>query len=269
MGVPHGLDLKRGLCPMNTRNCLLLFLGVLFLALSASYGFTQEALGLPSVRLEFGQASSPKEVATTLEIFFLLTVLSLGPSIVIMLTSFTRIVVVLSILRQAIGVQQTPPNQVLVGIALFLTFFLMAPVWGQINDRALQPYLREEIGPKEATDMAIDPVRKFMFSQTRKKDLGLMLNLAKHPKPKNSREVPTRVLIPAFIISELKSAFQIGFMFYIPFLVIDMIVASVLLAMGMLMLPPVIISLPFKLMLFVLVDGWNIVADTLIRSFGP
>lgn len=254
---------------MRTRIAFLFGILTLFLLILPSFGLAQEPVGIPSVRLEFGQASSPKEVATTLEILFLLTVLSLGPSIIIMLTSFTRIVVVLSILRQAIGIQQMPPNQVLVGIALFMTFFLMAPVWGQINDKALQPYLREEIGAKEATDLALNPVRGFMFSQTRQKDLGLMLNLAKHPKPKDKKDVPTRVLIPAFIISELKTAFQMGFMLYIPFLVIDMIVASVLLAMGMLMLPPVIISLPFKLMLFVLADGWNLVADTLIRSFNP
>jgi len=184
------------------------------------------------------------------------------------MTSFTRIVVVLSFIRQALGTQQMPPNQLIVGLSLFLSFFVMAPTWKAVSSNALEPYLNEKISQSVAFEKAETPLRDFMFTQTREKDLELFLSLSKEIKPKSKSEVPTFVLIPSFIISELKTAFQIGFMLYLPFLVLDMVVASVLMAMGMMMLPPATISLPFKLLLFVLVDGWDLVVGSLVKSFG-
>jgi flagellar biosynthetic protein FliP len=198
----------------------------------------------------------------------MLTVLSLAPAILIMMTSFTRIVVVLGFVRQALGTQQMPPNQLIVGLSLFLTFFVMAPTIKQISANSIDPYLSEKIDQKMAYERAEAPLREFMFAQTREKDLELFLSLSKEAKPQTKAEVPTYVLIPAFVISELKTAFQIGFMLYMPFLVLDMVVSSVLMAMGMMMLPPVVISLPFKLLLFVLVDGWDLIIGSLVKSFG-
>ncbi len=202
-----------------------------------------------------------------LEIFLLLTVLSLAPAILIMLTSFTRIVMVLSLLRQAMGTNQLPPNQVVIGLALFLTFFVMMPVWQSVNQGAIQPYLASQIDQGQALDKALAPIRAFMFRQTKEKDLALFIDIAKVERPRAPADVPTTVLIPAFIISEVKTAFQIGLLLYVPFLIVDMVVASVLLSMGMMMLPPVMISLPFKLMLFVLADGWYLIIGSLIKSF--
>ena len=183
------------------------------------------------------------------------------------MTSFTRLAIVFSFLRQAVGTQQTPSNQIIAGLALFLTFFIMMPVWQKINNNALQPYLNEEISQEIALKAAINPIRNFMFKQTREKDLALFIKMTKINKPKNEEDIPTTVLIPAFVISELKTAFIIGFVLFVPFLIIDMVVASVLLSMGMMMLPPIMVSLPFKLMLFVLVDGWNIIIGSLVKSF--
>lgn len=224
-------------------------------------------LPLPRIDIGVEPARSPKDVSASLQILALLTVLTLAPAILIMLTSFTRIVIVLSFVRSALGSQQVPPNQVLIGLALFLTFFVMAPALGTANEQALQPYLRGEISQQVALDRAAVPFREFMLKQTREKDLALFTALAKAKRPANPSEVPMLVLIPAFTISELKTAFEIGFLIYVPFLVIDMVVASVLMSMGMLMLPPVMISLPFKLLLFVMVDGWNLVIGSLLRSF--
>ena len=221
----------------------------------------------PEIQLGVGENGFTFKVATVLEIVFLLTVLSLVPSILVLLTSFTRVVIVFSLLRHAMGTQQVPPNMVVIGLALFLTVFIMMPVWHKVNGEAIQPYLEEQIGHEEALDKAIQPLRGFMAAQTREKDLALFLNLAKMKKPKNFSEVPTYLLIPAFVISEIKTAFQIGFLIYIPFLILDMVVASVLLAMGMMVLPPIIISLPFKMMLFVMVDGWYLVVESLVRGF--
>lgn len=220
-----------------------------------------------SIDLKNADIDNPEEVTVVLKVFLLLTVISLVPSILIMLTSFTRIVIVLSLLRQAIGTQQMPPNQIIIGLSLFLTFFVMNPVWQNINQNALKPYMEKKIGGKKAFKTALQPVRDFMAKQTREKDLAMLVNIAKIKRPKNITEVPTNILIPAFIISELKSAFQIGFLLYVPFLVVDMVVASVLLSMGMMMLPPIMISLPFKLMLFVLADGWNLIVGSLVKSF--
>ncbi|CAN2039379.1 flagellar biosynthesis protein FliP [Candidatus Magnetomoraceae bacterium gMMP-15] len=222
---------------------------------------------IPSIQLGVTQTDDPKEISVLLQIVALLTIISLAPSILILMTSFVRVAATLSFLRQAMGTHQMPPNQIVMGLSLFLTFFIMMPVWDEMNTQAIQPYLREEISFEEGLKKAIEPVREFMFKQTRKKDLGLFLKMSNLPKPKNISEVPTLVLIPAFVISELKTAFIIGFVVYVPFLVIDMVVASVLLAMGMMMLPPVMVALPFKLMLFVLVDGWNLIAGSLVDSF--
>ena len=222
---------------------------------------------LPTITIGVQEAKQPQQFSMLLQILFLLTVLSLAPAIVVMMTSFTRLVVVFSLIRHALGTQQMPPNQVLIGLALLLTFFIMSPVYNKINSEALQPYLAEKISQQEALKRALAPVRQFMFRQTRKKDLALFMKVAKQKRPSKLEDIPTLVLIPAFVISELKTAFQIGFLIYIPFLVIDMVVASVLLSMGMMMLPPFMVSLPFKLMLFVLVDGWNLLVGSLVKSF--
>ncbi|AAM24648.1 flagellar type III secretion system pore protein FliP [Caldanaerobacter subterraneus] len=210
--------------------------------------------------------TSPSNLSTSLQIVLLLTVLTLAPSILIMMTSFTRIVIVLAFLRNALGLQQMPPNQVLIGLALFLTFYIMAPVGYDINNNAIKPYVEGQINQYEAYQRAIKPLKNFMLRQTRQNDLALFVNLAKI-KVDKVEDLPMRVVIPAFIISELKTAFEIGFIIYIPFLVIDIIVASVLMSMGMFMLPPVLISLPFKVLLFILVDGWNLVVKSLILGF--
>jgi flagellar biosynthetic protein FliP len=243
---------------------LMIFFGVLlglhwFFAPGGAFGATPQI----SIRVEEGSDLSP-----ALQIVLLLTVLSIAPAIILMLTSFTRIVVVLSFLRHAIGTQQMPPAQVLIGLALFLTAFVMAPVWGKIHQQALDPYLEKRIDQKEALKRAMEPVRDFMLRQTRQKDILLFLNISGKPRPRGPEEITLSVLIPAFMISELKTAFQIGFILYVPFLILDMVVASVLLSMGMMMLPPMMISLPLKLMLFVLVDGWGLLVGSLMKSFG-
>jgi flagellar biosynthetic protein FliP len=219
------------------------------------------------LQINLSKTADTGKVSVVMQIFLLLTVLSLAPSILIMVTSFTRIAIVLSLMRQAIGSNQLPPNQVIIGLALFLSFFIMTPVWQSVHQDALKPYLENKISSQEAFNKAVQPIRKFMARQTREKDLALLVDVAKLERPKNIEDVPTHVLIPAFIISELKSAFQIGFMLYVPFLIIDMVVASVLLSMGMMMLPPVMVSLPFKLMIFVLTDGWYLIVGSLVKSF--
>jgi flagellar biosynthetic protein FliP len=221
----------------------------------------------PSIQLGMETSDDPADMSVLLQTIFLLTVVTLAPSILILMTSFTRLVVVLAFLRQALGTQQTPSNQIIAGLALFLTVFIMMPVGKQINDTALQPYLNEEISQQAALDSAMVPIRQFMFKQTREKDLALFVKLSETTKPASRDEISMFVLIPAFVISELKTAFIIGFVLFVPFLIIDMVVASVLLSMGMMMLPPVMISLPFKLMLFVLVDGWNLIITSMIDSF--
>jgi flagellar biosynthetic protein FliP len=226
-----------------------------------------EAIPLPTFQLGMEDMDEPGKVSSALQILFLLTILTLAPSILIMTTSFARIIIVLSFLRQAMGTQQTPPTQVLIGLGLFLTLFIMGPTWSEINENALQPYLNEEISQMDALKLAEAPLKSFMLAQTREKDLSLFVNLGDGERGSDS-EVEIQSLIPAFIISELKTAFQIGFLIYIPFLILDMVVASILLSMGMMMLPPVLISLPFKLMLFVMVDGWYLIVGSLIRSFG-
>lgn len=226
------------------------------------------AAGLPTITVGIGEATEPGEVSTALQILVVLTILSVAPAILLMTTGFTRIVIVLSFVRQAMGTQQAPSNQIVIGLALFLTFFVMAPVFERINDNALQPYLNKQINQEQAFEQALLPMRDFMFSQVGEKDLQLLVDISKAPAPENREDIAMLTLIPAFMLSELKRAFQMGFLLFVPFLVIDMIVASVLMAMGMMMLPPIIISLPFKILLFVLVDGWTLVIGSLIQSFG-
>ena len=223
--------------------------------------------GLPAVTLETG-ADGAQTYTLTIQVLALMTVLTLLPALVLMTTSFTRIIVVLAILRQALGTGQTPPNQVLIGLALFLTLFTMAPVMQQVYDSSVTPYVENRIDVQSAVAEAMQPLREFMLAQTRENDLSLFVDLSGGAAPEAGELVPMRVLIPAFITSELKTAFQIGFMLFIPFVVIDLVVASVLMSMGMLMVSPMLISLPFKIMLFVLVDGWVLLAGTLAASFG-
>jgi flagellar biosynthetic protein FliP len=232
-------------------------------------GTAQAAATFPIPRIQVGvePADTPTEIAQSLQILILLTVISLAPAILIMTTSFIRIVIVLSFTRTAIGTNQMPPNQVLIGLTLFLTVFIMLPTWSKVNTETFQPFLKGEITQETAFVRAMQPIREFMFKQTRTKDLKLFIQAARLERPKNHDEIPSQVLIPAFIISELKTAFQIGFLIFVPFLVIDMIVASTLMSMGMMMLPPMMVALPFKILLFVMVDGWHLITRSLLLSF--
>jgi flagellar biosynthesis protein FliP len=243
-------------------------IGALFSAAFLAIGSSQAAdIAFPAIRVGVDQARSPQDVAMSIQILLVLTVLSLAPAILIMMTSFTRIVIVLAFLRQGLGTQQVPPNQVLIGLALFLTFFTMQPTFQKIDKDALTPYLAGRMGTAEAFKKAEEPLRQFMFKQVREKDLALFVALSKSSRPRTPADISTWVLIPAFVIGELKKAFEMGFIIFIPFLVIDMVVASVLMSMGMLMLPPVLISLPFKILLFIMVDGWNLIARSIALSF--
>ncbi|SDQ60377.1 flagellar biosynthetic protein FliP [Virgibacillus subterraneus] len=217
--------------------------------------------------IDMFSGSDPSSISTSVKLLLLLTVLSLAPSILILMTSFTRIIIVLSFVRTSLATQQMPPNQVLIGLALFLTFFVMAPTFNQVYDEALQPLFEENITLDEAYDRASTPMKEFMSKHTRQKDLALFMNYAEIDKPDNIQDIPLTTLVPAFAISELKTAFQMGFMIFVPFLIIDMAVASVLMSMGMMMLPPVMISLPFKILLFVLVDGWYLITQSLLQGF--
>jgi flagellar biosynthetic protein FliP len=243
-------------------------LALVLLAVFLTGADSARAIPVPTVNIGLEDADSPAQVATVLQVHLILTVLTLAPSILVMMTSFTRLLVVFSFLRHALGTQSMPPNQILIGLALFLSFFIMTPVWTEVNDQALKPYLANELSQAEALDRAAGPVREFMFRNTREKDLALFLEITGSTRPNDKTDVPIASLIPAFVISELRTAFTIGFILYVPFLVIDMVVASVLLSMGMMMLPPIMISLPFKLMLFVLVDGWYLIVGSLVKSFG-
>lgn len=239
----------------------------LVLVLLAAPCFAQTGTPIPNLNIGVGRANSPEEVSSSLQILFILTILSLAPALLVMLTSFTRIVIVLSFTRSALGSPQVPPNSVLVGLALFLTFFTMAPVWQQVNQNAVQPYMEHRMTFQGAIDNAAGPLKDFMLKQTRQKDIALFVSLSKGPRPHTKADLQMHVLIPAFLISELKTAFTIGFVVFIPFLIIDMVVSVTLMSMGMMMLPPVLISLPFKILLFVLVDGWHLIARSLALSF--
>ncbi|MFC1606759.1 flagellar type III secretion system pore protein FliP [Candidatus Latescibacterota bacterium] len=239
-------------------------IAIVMLAGTVNYACAQD---LPGLSLQVGSSDTPENVAVTVQIILLITVLSLAPAFLILLTSFTRIIIVLSFLRHALSTQQMPPNQVLIGLALFMTFFIMSPVFNEINEQAIRPYLNQEIEQRDAFDRAVVPLRVFMFKHARQKDIALFIRAGGYSQPANETEVPTLVLIPAFVISELRTAFQMGFMLFLPFLIIDMVVASVLMSMGMMMLPPIMISLPFKILLFVLADGWHVLIQSLILSF--
>ena len=247
----------------------ILLCGCVVLGLFLMTGFVSEseAIPFPNITLGVEDADNPEKVSSALQILVLLTILTLAPAILIMTTSFARIIIVLSFLRQAMGTQQTPPTQILIGLALFLTMFVMGPVWSEINEGALKPYMEEELGQFEALKLAEIPIKRFMLNHTREKDLSLFINLSEDKSPESKEDVSIQTIVPAFIISELKTAFQIGFLIYIPYLILDMVVASILLSMGMMMLPPVLISLPFKLMLFVMVDGWYLTVGSLMKSF--
>ncbi len=248
---------------------LLIGLGaaVVFLVSSESAVYAQ-SMTLPNINLSIGgSADEPGKVATVIQLLFILTVLSMAPSILLMLTSFTRVLVVMSLLRHALGTQQMPPNQIIIGLSLFITMFIMAPVWNRVNEEALKPYYAEQISWEEVLSKGAVPIKEFMMRQTREKDIALFVKISKEKRPEKPSDISLPVLIPSFIISELKTAFQIGFMVYLPFLIIDMVVASILLSMGMMMLPPVMVSMPFKLLLFVLVDGWNLIVGSVVQSF--
>jgi flagellar biosynthetic protein FliP len=249
---------------------LLLFIFIILFGCSSAYADQHETAPssfIPGIDLKIGTSDDPVAVADTIKIIVILTILSLAPAILILMTSFTRIIIVLGFIRTALATQQMPPNQVLIGLALFMTFFIMSPVFSEVNEQALQPFLNGELTQEQAYTAAVHPFKDFMSKQTRTKDLALFLKYTNGPRPTNIQEIPLAALVPAFAISELKTAFQMGFIIFIPFLIIDMVVASVLMAMGMMMLPPVMISLPFKILLFILVDGWYLVVKSLLQSF--
>jgi flagellar biosynthetic protein FliP len=251
---------------MYHRHFLIISVAVILILLQDVTAFA-EPFSIPNVSLNIGGSADAGKASTVIQLLFILTVLSLAPAILLMLTSFTRIVVVLSLLRHALGTQQMPPNQIVIGLALFLTFFIMAPVWQKIDNEALKPYYEDRITSEEAFSLASAPIKSFMLKQTREMDLALFVKISKEKRPEKQSDISLSVLIPAFVISELKTAFQIGFLIYLPFFIIDIVVASILLSMGMMMLPPIMISLPFKLLLFVLVDGWYLIVGSLVRSF--
>jgi flagellar biosynthetic protein FliP len=262
------VDTRKLLKKAVVLSALLLFVLLLLVPLVVpTSARAQERIPIPRVGVTLEEATEPRDVALSLEILFLLTVLTLAPAIIISVTSFTRIAIVFSFIRRALSTQQEPPNQVMMGLALFLTIFIMAPTIIQVNDVAIRPYFAKEINATEAYQRGIQPVREFMFRQTREKDIALFLRLGELPRPANRGEVPTWVLIPAFMISELTTAFKIGILLFIPFIVIDLVVASTLMSMGIIFLPPVLISLPLKIILFVLVDGWHLLTYQLVNSF--
>lgn len=239
----------------------------LFITGANLYAQQNPAIPIPKIDFNVGTSTNPEEVSSTLQLLLLLTILSLAPSILIMTTSFLRIIIVLHFLRQALGTMQMPPNQLLAGIAMFVTFFIMSPTINKVNNEALQPYLNNEITVDSAYSKGIKPVREFMFRNVRDEDLELFMSLSSDVQPEKREDLSTMTLIPAFVLSELRAGFIIGFFLFIPFLMIDMIVGSILMSMGMMMLPPMLVSLPFKILLFILVDGWNLIVGSLVRSF--
>ncbi len=242
-------------------------LGYLFLGVFMTILPSCAAMSFPNINIGLQNANTPQDFTNGLQILIWLTILTLAPSILILTTCFVRLVVVLALTRQALGAGTLPPNQVITGLALILTFFIMAPTFNEINEKALQPYMKNQITQQVAIDRGIQPIRNFMFKQTHEKELALFVRMAKIEKPKTKEDVPTYVLLPSFIMSELKTAFTIGFVVYLPFLVIDIVVSSVLVSMGMMFLPPTMIALPFKLIMFVMVDGWYLIVKSLVESF--
>ena len=252
---------------MNYKKINLLLLALVCFLFSMTSA--EAAISLPNINIGMKTASSPQEFTQGVQVLIMLTILTLAPSIIMMTTSFIRIVIVLSLTRQAIGTTTLPPNQVIIGLALILTFFVMSPTLTKINETAYQPYMKNIITQEQALSNSMVPIRDFMFKQTHEEELALFVKLSKIQKPKNKDDVPTYVLIPSFVLSELKTAFKIGFVIFLPFLVIDLVVASVLVSMGMMFLPPTTIAMPFKLIMFVLVDGWFLITKSLIEGFVP
>ena len=248
------------------KSCVLFVVFVLLLITYTSTPIYADEITIPSVNVDFGQATSGEEAATTVQILLFFTVLTLAPSILLMMTCFTRIIIIFTFIRRALALQTTPPNQVLIGLALFITFFIMSPVITEVKVNAYDPMVAGEINQEQAIEAAMDPLRDFMLRQVRTKDLKLFVDLSGLENISEYSEIPTSAIIPAFIISEIKTGFEVGFLIFIPFIVIDMIVASTLMALGMMMLPPVMISMPFKILLFVMVDGWNLIIEKIILS---
>lgn len=238
-----------------------------FLAIILIPHSAQAAVAFPTISVGMTNANTPQEFTQGVQILVMLTILALAPSILIMTTAFIRIIIVLALTRQAIGTSSLPPNQVLAGLALILTFFVMAPTFNKINNDAVQPYMKNQITQQVALEKAIQPMREFMIKHTNEKEIALFMNMAKIEKPKNWKDVPTYIILPSFVLSELKVAFTIGFVIFLPFLVIDIIVASILVSMGMVFLPPTVVAMPFKIILFVLIDGWYLITKTLLESF--
>jgi flagellar biosynthesis protein FliP len=251
------------------RKAIILIIGLSIFFISAELSAQQSAptIPFPKINLDVGTAQNGKDVSVTLQILLLMTVLSLAPSIVIMTTSYLRIIIVLSFLKSALGTQQMPPSQLLAAVALFVTFFIMAPTWNKVNDIALKPLMENKISVEDAYNKGIEPIRQFMFKQTRDEDLELFIGLSNQTRPNTRNDVATYILVPAFVLSELRAGFIMGFFLFIPFIMVDMIVSSILMSMGMMMMPPMMISLPFKILLFIMVDGWNLIIGSLVRSF--
>ncbi len=248
------------------RTLMVLILAFIFFG-TAAYAQKASSVQIPNIGINIGNSGKPGDVSTTLQLLLLLTVLSLAPSIMIMTTSYLRIIIVFYFLKNALGTPQMPPSQLVAGIALFLTFFIMAPTWSKVNDVALQPLMKGQITATQAYDAGIQPVRDFLFRNVRNEDLELFIGLAHLSRPNDKKDLPTYIVIPAFVLSELRAGFIIGFFLFIPFLMIDMIVSSILMSMGMMMLPPTLVSLPFKILLFILIDGWHLIIGSLVRSF--
>jgi flagellar biosynthesis protein FliP len=256
---------------MKNKNYYLIFLLLIVFASTSFAQQTQQtqslSFPLPKLDVQVGSSSNPQDVSVTLQILLLMTILALAPSIMIMTTAYLRIIIVFHFLKSALGTQQMPPGQLLAGVALFITFFVMAPTWNKVNEDALKPLMDKKITTEEAYNKGIEPIREFMFKNVRDEDLGLFISLANMTRPNNRNELPTYIVVPAFVISELRTGFIIGFFLFIPFLMVDMIISSILMSMGMMMLPPMLVSLPFKILLFILVDGWNLIIGSVVRSF--
>jgi len=249
------------------KNITIIFLFALLLCPAVLHAQQATTIPFPKVGINFGTSSNPGDVSVTLQILFLLTVLSLAPSLMIMTTSYLRIIIVFNFLKTALGTPQMPPSQLIAGVSLFLTFFVMAPTWNKVNVEALKPFMDGKISAEQAYNTGIEPIRDFMFRNVRNEDLELFIGLAHLQRPNDRKDLPTYVVIPAFVISELRAGFIIGFFLFIPFIMVDMIISSILMSMGMMMLPPTLISLPFKILLFILVDGWHLIIGSVVRSF--
>jgi flagellar biosynthetic protein FliP len=253
---------------MNKRILFRIFLIIFFLAINQEFAQQKPvSVPFPKINIDVGASQNGNDVSVTLQILLMMTVLSLAPSIVIMTTSYLRIIIVFHFLKTALGTQQMPPSQLLAGVALFITFFIMAPTWNKVNDEALKPLMDNKISVQDAYNKGIEPIRKFMFKQVREEDLELFIGLSNQVRPKTRDDIPTLILVPAFSLSEMRAGFIMGFFLFIPFIMVDLIISSILMSMGMMMLPPMMISLPFKILLFILVDGWNLIVGSLVRSF--